>query len=102
MASLCLVHDAIEMRTTITLEPDVEALLQKAIVERNLTFKQAVNFAIREGLTAHESERKPFVQPLFDMGECLTPDQALAVIGNWLDQPNCVLRSPKLTFHLLK
>ena len=60
------------MRTTITLEPDVEALLQKLISQRNLTFKQAVNFAIREGLTA----RKPFVQPVFDMGECLIP-------GDW-------------------
>ncbi len=64
------------MRTTITLEPDVEALLQKVIDERNLSFKQAVNFAIREGLTSHESQRKPFVQPVFDMGECLIP-------GNW-------------------
>ncbi len=24
----------------------------------------------------------------------LTPDQALAIIGNWLDQPNCVLLAP--------
>ena len=64
------------MRTTITLESDVEALLQKVINERNLTFKQAVNFAIREGLTAHVPLRKPFVQPVFDMGECLIP-------GNW-------------------
>jgi len=71
-----------KMRTTITLEPDVEALLKKVIDERNLTFKQAVNFAIREGLTADEPQRKPFVQPVFDMGECLIPGvwsvQALA------------------------
>ncbi len=27
----------------------------------------------------------------------LTPDQALAIIGNWLDQPNCVLLAPGAT-----
>ncbi len=64
------------MRTTITLEPDVEALLQKLIDQRNFTFKQAVNFAIREGLTADDPKRKPFVQPAFDLGECLIP-------GDW-------------------
>ncbi len=35
------------MRTTIPLEPDVEALVKRAMQERGLTFKQAVNEAIR-------------------------------------------------------
>jgi hypothetical protein len=38
------------MRTTITLDPDVEALVRKAMRERGLSFKQAVNEAIRAGL----------------------------------------------------
>lgn len=62
------------MRTTITLDPDVEALLLKAIEERKLSFQQAVNFAIREGLRVLERQREPFVQTVFNMGEC--------VIGN--------------------
>ncbi len=27
----------------------------------------------------------------------LSPDQALTIIGNWLDQPNCVLLAPGVT-----
>ena len=34
------------MRTTITLEPDVEALLKRTMRERGLTFKEAVNDAV--------------------------------------------------------
>ena len=39
------------MRTTLTLEPDVELLVQTAMRERGLTFKAAVNQAIRAGLS---------------------------------------------------
>ncbi len=38
------------MRTTITLDPDVEALLRTAMSERGVGFKQAVNDALRRGL----------------------------------------------------
>lgn len=38
------------MRTTVTLDPDVEALLRKLMRERGLSFKAALNQAIREGL----------------------------------------------------
>lgn len=67
------------MRTTITLDADVEALLEKLIAERSLSFKQAVNFAIREGLSSQKPQRTPFIQPVFDLGECRIP-------GNWSAQ----------------
>jgi hypothetical protein len=38
------------MRATITLDPDVEALVRKAMRERGLSLNQAVNEAIRSGL----------------------------------------------------
>jgi hypothetical protein len=38
------------MRTTITLDPETEALVKRAMKERNLSFKQVVNDAIRNGL----------------------------------------------------
>jgi len=38
------------MRTTVTLDADVAALLEKAMRERGISFKQAVNEAIRRGL----------------------------------------------------
>lgn len=57
------------MRTTVTLDPDVEALLRKAVRERGEPFKQVLNAAIREGLTAARRKAgEPFRQPTFDMG----------------------------------
>ena len=38
------------MRTTVTLDPEVEALLRKAMRERGISFKEALNGAIRAGL----------------------------------------------------
>ena len=48
-----------KMRTTLTLDPDVAALLKKAVARGEVTFKQAVNDALRRGLTearAHDAE----------------------------------------------
>lgn len=56
------------MRTTVTLDPDVEALVKKAMRERGLTFKQAVNDAIRVG---SQAKRAPVSLPTYDMGEPL-------------------------------
>ncbi len=38
------------MRTTVTLDPDVRHLVERAMGERGLTFKEALNDAIRRGL----------------------------------------------------
>jgi hypothetical protein len=38
------------MRTTVTLDRDVEALLRAAMKERGLSFKEALNQAVRSGL----------------------------------------------------
>ena len=57
------------MRTTITLEPDVEALLKKAMRERDLTFKDAVNQAVRDGLARRVEKAPPFKQRAFHMGK---------------------------------
>ena len=38
------------MRTTITLEPEAEALVKKVMAERKLSFKEVVNEAIVRGL----------------------------------------------------
>lgn len=39
------------MRTTVTLDPDVEQLLRDAMQQRRQTFKEALNQAIRAGLS---------------------------------------------------
>jgi hypothetical protein len=45
------------MRTTVTLDPDTEALIRHRMRERNVSFKQAINDAIRAGALAHRPAR---------------------------------------------
>ena len=56
------------MRTTITLEPDVQALIRTAMKERGISFKEALNSAVRAGLTHGRPKRRYFVQRSFSLG----------------------------------
>jgi hypothetical protein len=56
------------MRTTITLEPDVQALINTAMKERGISFKEALNSAVRAGLTQGRSKRRCFVQRSYSLG----------------------------------
>ena len=57
------------MRTTVTLDPDVERLIRTAMRERGTSFKQALNEAVRNGLLEkRQPRRKKFVQQTFHMG----------------------------------
>jgi hypothetical protein len=57
------------MRTTLTLDPDVELLLQRAMREQGVPFKRVVNDALRRGLRgAPMAHPEPFVQRVFDGG----------------------------------
>jgi hypothetical protein len=48
------------MRTTVTLDPDVEAKLRVAMRERDVSFKVALNEAVRTGLAAGAPRGKRF------------------------------------------
>jgi len=56
------------MRTTITLDSDVEALLKKLMRERELSFKEAVNSCLRAALLP-AAPPVDYVFPTFDLGE---------------------------------
>lgn len=59
------------MRTTVTLDPDVEQLLRDAMQRRRLSFKDALNQAIRVGLsrsTDPQSDETPFIVRARQMG----------------------------------
>lgn len=56
------------MRTTITLDPDVDQLLKQAMRERGLTFKDAVNQAVRDGLRKPTATPPPFQQRSLHLG----------------------------------
>lgn len=73
------------MRTTVTLDPDAEALVRKLMRERGLTFKQAVNEAIRTGLGGGRA-KEPYRQETFAMGQPAVPlVKALAVASELED-----------------
>ena len=57
------------MRKTVTLDSDVEALLRNAMRERGISFKQALNEAVRLGIReSRTEERGPFRQKTYRMG----------------------------------
>jgi hypothetical protein len=57
------------MRTTVTLDPDVESMLRKEMRRRGAPFKQVLNNAIRTGLRNMKRRDDPFEPLTFDMGK---------------------------------
>lgn len=55
------------MRTTLTLDDDLADDLKRLAAQRGVTFKDAVNQALRTGL-AHHAEPRPFRTPARPMG----------------------------------
>ena len=69
------------MRTTVTLDPDVERLLRQTMRQRDVSFKEALNEAIRTGLARGNQRRaRRFVQQSFALGaeQTFRWDKALA------------------------
>jgi hypothetical protein len=56
------------IRTTVTLEPDVAEQLTALARRRNISFKVALNTAVREGLAAVRGENTPYRVPARSMG----------------------------------
>jgi hypothetical protein len=64
------------MRTTVTLDPDVEALIRRVMKRRGLSFKAALNQAIRDGLANPAPKAgRPYAMKTFRMG--YRPEAAL-------------------------
>jgi hypothetical protein len=77
------------MRTTVTLDPDVERLIHDAMKARGISFKQALNEAARIGLAAKTARNaKKFTQKTFRMGHAgeFRWDKALAVADGIEDE----------------
>ncbi|HTD15438.1 MAG TPA: CopG family transcriptional regulator [Chthoniobacterales bacterium] len=59
-ASIQIHHD-VSMRTTVTLDPDVDRRLKEEMRRSGITFRQAVNQAIRRALAGNvAAQRRPF------------------------------------------
>ena len=53
----------LRVRTTVTLEPDTRLLVERTMRERGLSFKDAVNEAIRAGLGPAEPGDRRYTTP---------------------------------------
>ncbi len=73
------------MRTTVTLDPDSEALVRKRMRERGVSFKQALNDAIREGAVPRARSR--FSTEVAGLGRpAVNLDRALQLAAELEDQ----------------
>jgi hypothetical protein len=79
-------HEA--MRTTVTLDPDVQALLKRAMREQDRSFDETLNDAVRAGLRKPSAAAKAprFVQRSFKLGRPLVDlTEANALAGKLED-----------------
>jgi hypothetical protein len=54
------------MRTTLTIDPDVESLLEQEVQRSRLPLKQVVNEALRRGLTRAPARPRKLQLKVFD------------------------------------
>jgi hypothetical protein len=74
------------MRTTVTLDPDVEARLREVAREKGISFKEALNNAVRAGLMATR-ERREYRTPSRSLGlrQGINLDKALRAAAEFED-----------------
>lgn len=75
------------MRTTVTLDPDVEAKLRAAMRERGMSFKEAINDAVRMGLGGPPPTARRYRMPTAPLGvrPGVNLDKALTLAGELED-----------------
>ena len=56
------------MRTTVTLDPDVAGKLKQTARERGISFKEALNAAVRRGFERAQVKPLPYRLPTRDLG----------------------------------
>ena len=74
------------MRTTVTLDPNPEALLPLRMRERGLSFEVGLNEAVRAGLAPEKASGR-FCTPTADLGlPTVNLDRALILAGELEDE----------------
>jgi hypothetical protein len=74
------------MRTTVTLDPDVEAKLKATMRERGVSFKAALNDAVRAGLGAPAAVSRPYKMQTAPLGVRINIVKANQIAGEWEDE----------------
>ncbi len=75
------------MRTTVTLDPDVAAKLRTVMRERGVSFKDAINEAVRSGLDGPAPAARRYRMPTAPLGvrPGVNLDKALTLAGELED-----------------
>ncbi|MGE5693682.1 MAG: antitoxin [Candidatus Sericytochromatia bacterium] len=74
------------MRTTVTLDDDVVQLVRRRMAQEQVSFKKALNDAIREGATGRPAPRR-FSTRVVDMGvPAINLDRALQIAADLEDE----------------
>jgi len=71
------------MRTTVTLEPEVETLVRNAMASRRQPFRKVVNEAILSALSEHSAS--PYVTPTYRIDVRLASPKMLALAAELED-----------------
>lgn len=75
------------MRTTVTLDDDTRELIRQRMARRGVSFKQAINDAIREGGAERRPKGTPFRTPTFALGRpTVNLTKALALAADMEDE----------------
>jgi hypothetical protein len=74
------------MRTTVTLDPDTRLLVERAMRERGLSFKDAVNEAIRAGLGPADPDGRRYTTPRELGPPRVDVTKALSIAGELEDE----------------
>jgi hypothetical protein len=73
------------VRTTVTLDPDTEQIIRRRMAERGLSFKEALNDAIRDG-SRSGGAASPFRTATASLGEStVNLDRALQIAADLED-----------------
>jgi hypothetical protein len=73
------------VRTTVTLDPDTEQIIRRRMAERGMSFKEALNDAIRSGVRP-AADRPQFQTATAAMGESrVNLDRALQIAADLED-----------------
>jgi hypothetical protein len=80
------------MRTTVTLDPDVDTLLRKEARRSGVPFKQVLNNAVRAGLRSLKQRNEGFSPLVFDMGEPRVDLVKAAALADSLEDEELIAR----------
>ncbi len=83
------------MRTTVTLDADVQRLLKDAEHRTGRPFKQVLNDAVRAGLGRGSAKAPAFKQPVFSLGRAKVDLTKAGALASELEDQERLARATK-------